>query len=211
MKKKNLSPIVKRAWWKEQELKYIIPALPEKFNNFYEPFVWWWAVYFSLDANKYFINDKSEELIWLYKIITSKEREDFFSVLDEIIHNWDILANIVNNHKDFFIDLYKSYFNDKKIEVDLKDEISQFILKHTIEFNWMFEIKFNHNIENFTKELNKNLFNKMKRMKVIEKEKWKLPDKDILDNIETAMKSAFYMNFRYLYNNKKNITFQMLI
>jgi len=55
--------------------------------------------------------------------------------LDEIIHNWDILANIVNNHKDFFIDLYKSYFNDKKIEVDLKDEISQFILKHTIEFN----------------------------------------------------------------------------
>jgi len=35
----------------------------------------------------------------------------------------------------------------------------------------MFEIKFNHNIENFTKELNKNLFNKMKRMKVIEKEK----------------------------------------
>jgi DNA adenine methylase len=43
----------------------------------------------------------------------------------------------------------------------------------------------------------------MKRMKFIEKEKWKLPDKDILDNIETAFKSAFYMHFRYLYNNKK--------
>jgi DNA adenine methylase len=30
-----------------------------------------------------------------------------------------------------------------------------------------------------------------------------LPDKDILDNIEAAFKSAFYMNFRYLYNNKE--------
>jgi hypothetical protein len=35
----------------------------------------------------------------------------------------------------------------------------------------MFETRFNHNIENFIKELNKNLFNKMKRMKFIEKEK----------------------------------------
>jgi hypothetical protein len=35
----------------------------------------------------------------------------------------------------------------------------------------MFETTFNHNIENFIKELNKNLFNKIKRMKVIENEK----------------------------------------
>jgi len=37
----KLSPILKWAWGKEQELKYIIPALPKKFNNYYEPFVWW--------------------------------------------------------------------------------------------------------------------------------------------------------------------------
>lgn len=202
--RKNLSPLLKWAWGKEQELKYIIPALPEKFDNFYEPFVWWGAVYFSLPANKYFINDKSEELIWLYKIITSKEREDFFWVLDEIIHNWDLLTKIVNNHSDFFIDLYKKYSEDKIDEKDLKeDKIYEFILKYTKEFNWMFETRFNHNIANFIKELNKNLFNKIKRMKVIEKEKWKLPDKDILDNVETSLKSAFYMHFRYLYNNKK--------
>lgn len=205
MKKKiKLSPILKRAWGKEQELKYIFPALPNDFNNFYEPFVWWWAVYFSLNANKYFINDKSEELIWLYKIIWSSDRKDFFWVLDEITHNWDILRNIVNNHKEFFIKLYTGYSNDKLSEKELKeDKVYEFILKYTKEFNWMFETRFNHNIENFIKELNKNLFNKIKRMKKIEREKWKLPDKDILDNIETAFKSAFYMHFRYLYNNKK--------
>lgn len=199
----KLSPILKWAWGKEQELKYIIPALPKKFNNYYEPFVWWGAVYFSIEANKYFINDKSEELIWLYRIIISNEKKDFFSVLDEIIHNWDILSKIVINHNIFFIDLYKKYSTNKINEVEIKDKVIEFILWYTKEFNWMFETRFNHNIENFIKELNKNLFNKIKRMKVIEIEKWKLPDKDILDNIETAFKSAFYMHFRYLYNNKK--------
>lgn len=38
-------------------------------------------------------------------------------------------------------------------------------------------------------------------MKKIEQNKGKLPDKDILDNIEASLKSAFYMHFRHLYNN----------
>ena len=198
-----LSPILKRAWWKEQELKYIIPALPEKFNDYYEPFVWWGAAYFSLPANKYFINDKSEELIWLYRILISKDKKDFFKVLDEVIHNWDILWNIVLKRNNvFFIKLYKNYSDNKIDEKELKNKIFEFILAHTDEFNWMFEITFNYDIDNFIKEINRNLLSKIKRMKVIESQKWKLPEKDILDNIETALKSAFYMHFRFLYNNK---------
>ncbi|MDD2870604.1 MAG: DNA adenine methylase [Candidatus Gracilibacteria bacterium] len=203
MKKNNLSPLLKRAGGKEQELKYIIPALPEKFNNYYEPFVGGGAVYFSLEANKYFINDKSEELIGLYKIITSNDRDDFFGVLDEIIHNWEILGNIViKNNNSFFVNLYKNFSNNTIDEFSLKDKITEFILSHTKEFNGMFVTTFNHNIDNFIKEINRNLFGKIKRMKVIEKAKGKLPENDILDNIETALKSAFYMHFRYLYNNK---------
>jgi len=202
LKRKNLSPILKRAWWKEQELKYIIPALPKKFSNYYEPFVWWGAVYFSVPADKYFINDKSEELIWLYKIITSNDRDDFFNVLDEVIHNWEILGNIVIRHKNIFIELYNRYSNNLINENKLKDKICEFILRHTEEFNWMFETTFNCNIENFIKELNRNLFSKIKRMKIIEIQKWILPEKDIIENIETAFKSGFYMHFRHLYNNK---------
>lgn len=202
-KENKLAPLLKRPWWKEQELKYIIPALPESFQNFYEPFVWWGAVYFAISAKKYFINDKSEELAGLYEIIKSKNRDDFFWVLEEIMHNWDILGNkVLNKNTSFFLNLYSEYSKNKLHETDLKDKIFTFILSHTKQFNGMFEITFNHNIENFIKELNKNLFNKIKRMKVIEKQKSKLPEKDVLDNIETALKSAFYMHFRYLYNNK---------
>ncbi len=200
---KRLSPLLKRAGWKEQELKYILPSLPKNFENFYEPFVWGWAVYFALNAKKYFINDKSTELVWLYNIITSKNRKDFFNILDEIIYNWNILTEkVLIKNKDFFLKLYKKYSENKIEENELKDKIFEFILSHSKDFNWMFETNFNHNIENFIKELNKNLFNKIKRMKVIEFSKNKLPENDILDNIETALKSWFYMHFRYLYNNK---------
>lgn len=41
-------------------------------------------------------------------------------------------------------------------------------------------------------------------MRELEKEKHELPEKDLRDNIETAIKSAVYMNYRHLYNNKKN-------
>ena len=65
----------------------------------------------------------------------------------------------------------------------------------------MFSSMFNFNIENFIKEIKINLIRKIKRMKQLEKEKYLLPDNDILDNIETALKSAFYMHFRHIYNN----------
>ena len=40
-------------------------------------------------------------------------------------------------------------------------------------------------------------------MRKIEREKGKLSKPDVLDNIEGALKSAFYMHFRHLYNKSK--------
>ena len=42
----------------------------------------------------------------------------------------------------------------------------------------------------------------MSRMRKLETEKHILPDSDLYDNIETAIKSALYMNYRHMYNNK---------
>ncbi len=200
---RKLYPILKWAGGKEQELKYIIPNLPEKFNNYYEPFVGGGAVYTALQADKYFINDKSEELISLFRSIINGDRTLFFKALDEIIHNWDLLSLVTKKNDIFFIDTYKKYSKDIIEETKLKDILFEFILKHAEEFNGMFSAIFNFNIENFIKEIKINLIRKIKRMKQLEREKYLLPDNDILDNIETALKSAFYMHFRHIYNNTK--------
>ncbi len=201
---RRLSPILKWAGGKEQELKYILPNLPqEKFKDYYEPFVGGGAVYTAVQADKYFINDKSDELITLYRSFTNSDRQLFFKALDEIIHNWDLLTTVIQNNEKFFIQTYKKYSNDKIDDNKLKDILFEFILTHSDQFNGMFSTIFNFNIENFIKEIKINLIRKIKRMKELEKLKNVLPDKDILDNIETALKSAFYMHFRHIYNNTK--------
>ena len=202
IKENRLSPILKWAGGKEQELKYIHPCLPKKINNYYEPFIGGGAVYFSINANEMFINDKSYELINLYNAIATQDIK-FFSVVEEMMHNWKLLENIIVNNKLDFIDTYKQ-FSDNKIDDDkVKNWVTSFVLKHSKEFNGMFDTNFNVNIDNFLKEIRKNINNKMKRMKIIEIQRGELPDNDILDNMESALKSAFYMHFRYLYNNIK--------
>lgn len=205
---KKLYPILKWAGGKEQELKYIIPRLPESFTNYYEPFVGGGAVYTALQANEYFINDKSEELISLYRSITNGDRKVFFHATEEIIHNWDLLTFVTEKNADFFIKTYKSYSENEITETKLKDILFEFILKNAEQFNGMFSTIFNFNIENFIKEIKVNLVRKIKRMKELELLKSKLPDNDILDNIETALKSAFYMHFRHIYNNTEKYNIQ---
>lgn len=200
IKTNRLSPILKWAGGKEQELKYIHPAMPKHIKNYYEPFIGGGAVYLSLDADKLFINDKSDELIALYKAITHQD-EKFFGVVNEMIHNWELLRKIIENNRKDFIDNYISYSKNIANESTIKNWVISFVLKHSKEFNRMLDTSFNVNIENFLHEIKKNIVNKMKRMKNIELERGTLPENDILDNMESALKSAFYMHFRYLYNN----------
>jgi len=202
VKSNRLSPILKWAGGKEQELKYIHPCIPKNIKNYYEPFIGGGAVYFSLVAEKMFINDKSHELINLYNVISNQD-EKFFKVINKVMHNWSLLEEIIQNNRDIFTNQYKQYSQNKIDDDGVKNWITSFVLKHSIEFNGMFDTTFNVHIENFLKELRKNIANKMKRMKKIELNRGMLPDNDILDNMESALKSAFYMHFRYLYNNIK--------
>jgi DNA adenine methylase len=197
----KLSPILKWPGGKERELKYIIPGLPCKINNYYEPFVGGGAVYTAIPANKYFINDKSSELISLYESISNTNRAIFFDSIEEIIHNWNLLNNVVKTNKSFFLRTYKNYSKDKVNEDKTKKNLLAFIFNNSKQFNGMFSENFNFDTANFLTELQKNLFRKIMRMKQLERKKKTLPDDDVLDNIETALKSAFYMHFRYIYNH----------
>lgn len=58
---RKLSPILKWAGGKEQELKYIIPNLPqEKFTGYFEPFVGGGAVYTAVQAKQINLNQIRE-------------------------------------------------------------------------------------------------------------------------------------------------------
>jgi DNA adenine methylase len=179
---KELSPILKWPGGKEKELKYIIPCLPNSIKNYYEPFVGGGAVYTAINAKKYFINDKSTELMALYNSISNDNRNIFFDAIEEIIHTWNLLSDAVKTKDHFFIKTYKDFSTNKINDEQIKKKVFTFIFNHSEQFNGMFSGNFNFDTANFITELEINLFRKIKRMKEIESKKKKLPDGDILNN-----------------------------
>lgn len=200
----RLSPLIKYPGGKEKELKHIIPSLPSKMENYYEPFIGGGAVYFAIDASHFYINDKSNELISLYNMVKSQNKE-FFSKLDAIEYNWNIISKVVDHHQATIVNIYYLYRDDKLSIQQLSDKIAEFVLENAEEFNGLLTTNFNYKIEQFVVELCKSIKNKIVRMKKIEKQKGELEYEDIVANIESSLKAAFYTHFRTLMNSKDEL------
>ena len=203
LRTEKLPSIIKWAGGKEQELNYIIPNIPIKFDRFFEPFIGGGAVFFSINRPHMFINDFSLELITLYRFVQERNT-DFFNHLLTIEKQWRTLENIIEKNQEELIGIYQSYADSNISDKQVEDILVSFVLKHIDEFNGILSPSFNINLENFIQEVFRNLTSKTKRMKKIELERGKMPDSDILDNFESALKSAFYMHFRHLYNRYKS-------
>jgi len=194
----RLTPLLKWAGGKEQELKHILPLIPS-FDVYYEPFVGGGAVFFSIQSCKKFINDKSPDLFNLYAM-TAQQNENFFRSLDTLLCSWQHVSKMVDDYAPDLINMYQAYSMDKSPFEELQNSLFKFVQHHTAEFNAMLNAFFDKNAENFIREVRRNLLGKTRRMKELENKKWKLPEHDIIANIECALKSAFYMHLRYLYN-----------
>ena len=195
----RIAPLIKWAGGKESELKHILPNLPEHFDRYFEPFVGGGAVYFSINANELLVNDKSTELITLYRLIKNGDKE-FFDKLTEMNKYWKLLEKIIEDNSTDFSRMYSKSSPESVKLLTIKDRVTEFVLEHHEEFSGILKTSFNLDIENFVDEVIRNVTNKIDRMRTIEREKGNLSKKDILANIEGALKSAFYMHFRRLYN-----------
>ena len=195
----ELSPIIKWPGGKEKELKHIMNNLPQGYKNFYEPFVGGGSVFTGLSAERYFINDKSDELIRLYSSISQKDTS-FYSFAQSIVSAWDSIHAFFKNHLEL-VDWYKLLKQNIIDSKELKSRVEKFCQENKQEVEGLTGSGFTDHINVFISEIKKNLTRKMSRMKVLEEERNELPEQDLYDNIETALKSALYMYYRHLYND----------
>lgn len=203
VRENRISPLLKYPGGKEKELKFILPNLPSNVSSYYEPFIGGGAVYFAMECDKYYINDKSDDLINLYNMV-KEQNEDFLNKLSAIDHNWFVIDSIMCNHGNDLMNIYLNYRNKPTNQSILHAEISAFIIDNADEFNGLLTPTFIVAIDDFVGVLIKSIYNKMKRMQKLEKEKGIMPDEDVLKNIECSIKTAFYTHFRFLYNNHKD-------
>ena len=89
----NIKPFIKWAGGKEKELPIILKNLPSNFDRYIEPFVGGGAVYLNINCKNSVINDKSDELMLLYKMI-KKGDKDFIKSLNDINKNWSSNENV---------------------------------------------------------------------------------------------------------------------
>lgn len=198
-----MSPIVKWAGGKEQELKYILPNVPDNFVRFIEPFVGGGAVYFSMGNKNKLINDKSVELTALYNNIKYKNK-DFITGLQSLQDAWIGLERILDNNIDIFNTTYSKYKSNKIAKEDLIKNIESFVSGNKTAFERLLNAELLKHYDIFEKELLRNISAKLVRMKDLEEKKGNLPEKDIYDNFECALKGSFYMFIRALYNKYDN-------
>src|SRR5579859_7526657 len=202
--REKLAPFIKWAGGKEQELKHILPLVPP-FENYYEPFVGGGAVFFSVQGRRAFINDKSPELVNLYRVI-ARQDDDFFWGLDTLVKSWQEISQLVDTHTADLLSLYKGCLPVRDCAQDGALLLLAFVKQHQALFEGLFDDFLPQEGQHFLRELERNLAGKTKRMKMLEQRKGNLSGADILANLESALKSAFYMHLRHLYNRTPELS-----
>lgn len=199
MSKQRISSLLKWAGGKEQELKYIRPLLPA-FERYYEPFVGGGAVFFAIEAREKLINDRSGELVQFYAMVAQQD-SDFLRALDQLVYGWQALSGLVDAQAGTLLRMYLDATRGQEAN-NLEELFLAFLQVHQRELQAICPPLYASNVERFLLELRRNFVNKTRRMQRLEQQKWLLPERDILANLESALKSAFYMYLRHLYNHQ---------
>lgn len=200
---KRLPALLKWAGGKEQELKYILPLLPA-FRRYYEPFVGGGAVFFAIEAQEKLINDRSSELAHFYRMV-AQQNPDFLRALDQLLWGWQTLGKLTETSAQELAAIYLTFAREHGTHAQLKQQLIAFLSARQRAFCALLAPLCERAIEHFLVELQRNLVSKIQRMCRLEEQKWQLPEEDILPNLECALKSAFYMHVRYLYNHLKEL------
>lgn len=192
----KLKPLLKYPGGKTSELDIIFDNLPTGINNYIEPFVGGGAVYFALEnQNANFINDKSEELMLLYEFVRNGSKA-FFDELMQIIDNWDKLTELAADER--LMNLYLAYRENERLELSKDLNI---IVNEKIDDIPMFNLRDSIKFEKYLSECLIRRINLIKKNEV--KKDRQLEGKELKDNLEAGIKSAYYTYLRDCYNNPK--------
>ena len=129
----NISPFVKWAGGKRQLLPQIKERMPEKYNNYFEPFVGGGAVLFELLPSNALINDINRALINAYRQICDAPEEFIYAVHKLDIEMWE-------DGKKYYYSL-REHYNDKLMKSEYDVELAAlfvFINKHC--FNGLYRV-----------------------------------------------------------------------
>ena len=157
MTNSSVAPFVKWAGGKRQLIPQIRERMPEKYNNYYEPFVGGGAVLFELQPANALINDINKALINTYNIICN-EADAFLEAVNRLDEEmWE-------DGKKYYYSV-REHYNDKLMKSEYDVELAAlfvFINKHCFNGKGLFNVPYNNSRrtsadENVIREVSKYL------------------------------------------------------
>ncbi len=198
----KVRPVIKWTGGKYDEFFEFSQFVPE-FKNYYEAFFGGGGVFFALQpkGNAY-LNDKSTDLFKFYELISSRNKV-FVTHLNIYADAWDqatiLSKQISQNLLTAFVD-FVDHTIDKLV---LSKIITAYINSiDQLQFRPLFQKKFIVNRDEFISFLIHSLNDKFKRIKHIQhKENKTFLENELLDHVETGVKSGLYLYLRKLTND----------
>lgn len=133
MSNSSVAPFVKWAGGKRQLITQIRERMPEKYNDYYEPFIGGGAVIFDLLPANALINDINKALINTYRTICN-EPDDFLKEVNRLDNDmWE-------DGKKYYYTI-REHYNDKLMRSEYDVELAAlfvFINKHC--FNGLYRV-----------------------------------------------------------------------
>ena len=122
-------PFIKWVGGKRQLITQFQELFPKDFNNYHEPFLGGWAVFFNLQKKQSFLSDINADLINLYQVVQNNPQELIAFLETQIIS------------KEWFLEI-RAWDREEKYLTKYSniERAGRFIYLNRLGFNWLYRV-----------------------------------------------------------------------
>lgn len=162
------------------------------------------AIFFKEEPDNAILNDFNSDLIAFYSLIKNNNSL-FYYYLEELLDIQHKILRFSKKNMQKLILLFKDLIHQRLDKKEFKDKTKNIL---TNNYNFFISIFGQNKIidqEKLFKEIEDRLNRKVLRVnKIIQKDKKKFTEKDLIENITTGFMGGLYYHLRDIYNKERN-------
>jgi hypothetical protein len=195
------TPLIKWPGGKSKEFQHFAELIPP-FERYIEPFFGGGGVFFRLQPESAMINDVCLELVQFYRYVKGEPgAAEFGKLLRAYADTWAKAGEVATKMMPSLKEAYASKASADCPEPEIVSSVGVVFQKHKSSCALLSASPVCLDKDQFWKEVQEALVEKMIRTAKLEKIKGKLPAGDLEKNLETGIRGGIYMYYRGMMNS----------
>ena len=192
-----LKPLLKWPGGKSSEIDQFLPLIPE-YDRYIEPFVGGGALFFRLNPEKAVINDTSEYLMELYRLVGEGD-EELHRILNLQCRTFSALQKVCADHSQQLLDLFHIYEAALTAGIDIKALRPHLYLTDRIAMDESVVSELILDREEYAGVMAASFEDKLIRTAINHRKK-PFSEADLRENLITGFTSGYYLYQRNVFN-----------